>query len=217
MWERPGIQTAFCLGRERKLAFTSISKMHKTLLTREKKTKTQCGEIAENPSHPPTTTTLRRLRHGNEESRQAHQANRVRTETAPPPPDHSREEEPELPKKQMSNHQSKSPSLLGWMENKSLEVCGFCYVAWVGGHGKSLGKELLTQTERRMLPGEYSTYTASTGVAQCTHIMHGFLFIPTTSSSSSFTDCCLCFLCCCCCSIKRDISSSIQTGHEEFL
>ncbi len=38
VWERPGIQTAFCLGRERKLAFTSISKMHKTLLTREKKT-----------------------------------------------------------------------------------------------------------------------------------------------------------------------------------
>jgi hypothetical protein len=67
-----------------------------------------------------------------------------------------------------------------------------------------------------MLPGEYSTYTASTGVAQCTHIMHGFLFIPTTSSSS-FTDCCLCFFCCCCCSVKRDISSSIQTGHEEFL
>jgi len=78
---------------------------------------------------PTTTTTLQRLRHGNEESRQAHQATRVRTETAAPPPDHSREEEPELPKKQMSNHQSKSPSLLGWMENKSLEVCGFCYVA----------------------------------------------------------------------------------------
>jgi hypothetical protein len=106
--------------------------MHKILLTREKKTLPKPNVERLQRIHPPpqtTTTTLRRLRHGNEESRQAHQANRVRTETAAPPPDHSGEEEPELPKKKMSNHQSKSPSLPGWMENKSLEVCGFCYFA----------------------------------------------------------------------------------------
>ncbi len=65
--------------------------MHKTLLTREKNPMWRdCRE-----SIPPTTTTLRRLRHGNEERPQAHQANRVRTETAVPPPNHSREEEPQ--------------------------------------------------------------------------------------------------------------------------
>jgi hypothetical protein len=93
VWEKPGIQTAFCLGTEKKLAFISISKMHKTLLTREKNPMWRdCRE-----SIPPTTTTttLRRLRHGNEERPQAHQANRVRTETAVPPPNHSREEEPQ--------------------------------------------------------------------------------------------------------------------------
>ena len=37
-----------------------------------------------------------------------------------------------------------------------------------------------------MLPGEYSTYTAATGVPQCTHIIDAFAFGPSLSSFGFF-------------------------------